>query len=78
MNKIESLDFLTEKETFYQLRLEAIELVNQVNAGLRTYTEGNIRGLKFINSNCAEYGFGPIDFGNAIQINVAKMGYISE
>lgn len=79
INKIENYDHLTEREIVYQLRLEAIELINRLNTR-KTYLPlgTDMEGLHTINQLCIEHGFGPLDFTDIKSVNVAKMGYLSE
>ena len=79
ISKIENYDNLTEREIVYQLRLEAIELINRLNTR-KTYLPlgTDMEGLHTINQLCIERGFGPLDFMDIKPVNVAKMGYLSE
>lgn len=79
MNKIDNFDALTEREIVYQLRLQAIELINRLNTRTTYLPLGtDMEGLDTINQMCIEHGFGPLDFTDIKPVNVAKMGYLSE
>ncbi|RYC66248.1 hypothetical protein [Spirosoma sordidisoli] len=79
ISKIGNYDHLTEREIVYQLRLEAIELINRLNTR-KTYLPlgTDMEGLHTINQLCIEHGFGTLDFTDIKPVNVAQMGYLSE
>ena len=64
---LDSFDFLTEKEAYYQLRLDAVELLNQVHAGVRSLTARNVEGLRFVNSVGEKLGFELLEFVNPFE-----------
>ncbi|OZI05533.1 hypothetical protein BWI93_25035 [Siphonobacter sp. BAB-5385] len=78
ITRIDSFENLTEREAVYQLRLDAIDLINRVNAGLCLPSETNLKGLRTVNRLSREHGFEPLVFDEKACLNVQKMGYLSE
>lgn len=78
ISMIEDFEFLTEKEAYYQLRLEAVELLNMIHEGTAKHTPRSIESLYFINATGEKFGFEPLEFTDPFMTNVKKMGYLSE
>ena len=78
LTRIENFDSLTEREIVYQLRLQAIALLNRLNTNTTRLPPGtDLEALRTINAASIEFGFGPLDFEEK-PINVKKIGYLSE
>jgi hypothetical protein len=61
VQKQEPDDCLTDLEAVHQLKLKAVNLLNEVEAGTYTLDFTNIQGLLRVNRLCQAVGIPPLD-----------------